>query len=86
MVDLTKDTHKIPEPPKLALGKYRHYKGKEYEVLGIGTHTETLEFFVVYKPLYEKSGSDLWVRPYSMFIESVVIDGKTIPRFQKISN
>lgn len=86
MVNLTKDAHKIPKPPKLSLGKYRHYKGNLYEVLGVGTHSETLEFFVVYKALYEKSGSDLWVRPYTMFVESIETEGKVIPRFQKVED
>ncbi len=63
-------------------GRYRHYKGNEYEVIGEGTHTETEERFVVYKALYEPYG--IWVRPYDMFFETVMIDGNTIPRFTKI--
>jgi hypothetical protein len=64
-------------------GLYRHYKGKMYEVLGIGRHSETLEEFVIYKALYKtKFGNgSLWVRPLKMFKEKVVVDGKTIPRF-----
>lgn len=64
------------------LGKYRHFKGKEYEVIGIGKHSETLEDMVVYRALYEDGG--LWVRPVSMFLENVTRDGQTIPRFSYI--
>jgi hypothetical protein len=63
-------------------GRYRHYKGNEYEVIGIAQHSETLEPMVVYRPLYGKGG--LWVRPAAMFAENVVIDGKTQPRFARI--
>ena len=62
-------------------GKYLHYKGNEYEVIAIGTHTETNEKFVVYKALY--GAGEVWLRPLDMFIESVTIEGKTIPRFSK---
>jgi hypothetical protein len=60
-------------------GRYRHYKGNEYEVIGIASHSETLEPMVVYRKLYDDGG--LWVRPAAMFAEQVVIDGKTLPRF-----
>jgi hypothetical protein len=60
-------------------GRYRHYKGGEYEVQGIATHSETGEQLVVYTPLYGNRG--LWVRPLSMFLESVNHDGKELPRF-----
>jgi hypothetical protein len=63
-------------------GKYRHYKGGEYEVVGIATHSETHEPHVVYRPLYGEGG--LWVRPLSMFIENVVVDGRTVPRFAPV--
>lgn len=63
-------------------GHYRHYKGNEYEVIGEGTHTETGEKFVVYKSQHEPI--QIWVRPFDMFFEFVVIDGKKIPRFAKI--
>lgn len=62
-------------------GIYKHYKGKEYEVIGIALHSETLEAMVVYKPLYE-SISEYWVRSEKMFTESVSIDGQTVPRFK----
>lgn len=71
--------------PVLPLGTYRHYKGNEYEVVGVGCHTETNEYFVIYKPIYEHDGQpNIWVRPYDMFVESIIIDGLTIPRFIKV--
>lgn len=66
----------------LKLGKYQHYKGKEYEVLGVAKHSETLEDFVAYKALYGEG--KLWVRPLEMFLENVEVDGKIIPRFKYI--
>lgn len=65
-------------------GKYRHYKGKEYEVIGIARHSETLEELVVYKALYQKEGENLWVRPLKMFTEEITIDGITLKRFEFI--
>lgn len=72
--------------PQLDPGRYVHSKsGKEYEVLGVACHSETLEYFVVYKPLYQHSGKpDVWIRPYEMFTEDVEIDGEIIPRFRKL--
>lgn len=61
------------------LGKYRHFKGGEYEVIGVAKHSETLDDMVVYRALY--GNGDLWVRPAEMFMENVKINGKTIPRF-----
>lgn len=69
---------------QIKAGTYRHYKGKEYEVLGVARHSETLEPLVVYRALYksEEFGPDaLWVRPLSMFTETILVDGKEIPRF-----
>lgn len=63
-------------------GKYRHFKGNEYEVLDFATHSETLEPMVVYRPLYGEG--KLWVRPASMWEEMVEKDGKLIPRFSYI--
>ena len=71
----------------IPLGKYRHYKNKEYEVLGVAHHSETLEPLVVYKALYESEdfGKDaLWVRPLDMFTEVVEVDEQRIPRFTRI--
>ena len=58
---------------------YRHYSGKEYEIVAIAKHSETLEDMVVYKALYKGGGT--WARPQAMFEENVEIDGKTQPRF-----
>ena len=63
-------------------GKYRHFKGKEYEVLFIATHSETLEPMVVYRALYGERG--LWVRPASMWTEHVERDGYSGPRFYPV--
>ena len=64
---------------EVKLGKYKHYKGKSYEVVGIAKHSETLEELVVYRALYGKN--DLWVRPLKVFLEEVEVDGKKVPRF-----
>ncbi len=64
----------------LKLGKYRHYKNKEYEVLGVAHHSETKEELVIYRALY--GDYDLWVRPLAMFIEEVEVDGKKMSRFE----
>lgn len=60
-------------------GRYRHYKGKDYQVLGIARHSETEEQLVVYRTLYGEQ--DLWVRPLEMFAGQVMVDGKAYPRF-----
>ena len=64
-------------------GKYRHYKGNEYEVIGVAKNSETLEEFVVYRALYGERS--LWARPKAMFTEKVKVDGKEVPRFQLIA-
>jgi len=66
----------------IKLGKYKHFKGKEYEVICVAKHSETLEEVVVYKALYGKG--QIWVRPIKMFMEKVEIDGKKIPRFKYV--
>lgn len=66
----------------LKLGKYKHFKGKEYEVLGVAKHSETLEKLVVYRALYGRKG--LWVRPLKMFLEKVEMEGKKVSRFKHI--
>lgn len=63
-------------------GRYRHYKGNEYTVLGLARHSETLEDLVVYRQEYGDRG--LWVRPAAMFAETVEIDGLRRPRFQLV--
>jgi len=67
----------------IKLGKYRHYKGKEYQVIGIAKHSETLEDLVVYKALYGEG--QIWVRPIKMFEEKVMVDGVEVPRFEFIN-
>ena len=66
----------------LKIGKYEHYKGGQYEILGIAKHSESMEEFVVYKALYEEG--DLWIRPLKMFLEKVEINGKRVPRFKYV--
>ena len=63
---------------EIKLGKYRHFKGGEYEVLGVAKHSETLENLVVYKNI-EKN--ELWVRPLKNFLEQVDVNGKKMSRF-----
>jgi hypothetical protein len=65
---------------KVQPGRYRHYKGHEYEVLGVARHSETEEEYVVYRARYGDGG--LWVRPTAMFLETVLVDGHPRPRFQ----
>lgn len=72
----------LPPLPELPTGRYRHYKGGEYEVIGIVRHSETLEALVLYRALYGARG--LWVRPAAMFQEEVVIEGLRQPRFQHL--
>lgn len=72
---------------EIKLGKYRHFKGKEYEVIGIGNHSETLEKMVIYRALYESKdfGKDtIWIRPYEMFVGTKNIEGKEVKRFEYI--
>lgn len=65
------------------LGKYRHYKGNEYEVIGVAKHSETLEELVIYRALYGEGG--LWARPVAMFGEDVEVNGQKVPRFEFIN-
>ena len=66
---------------KVKLGKYKHYKGGEYEVVGMAKHSETQEEMVVYKSL--KDGQ-VWARPFENFIEEVDVEGEKFPRFKFI--
>lgn len=66
----------------IKLGKYRHFKGNEYEVIAIAKHSETFEEMVVYKALY--GDGDIWVRPAKMWDETIERDGKTFKRFEYI--
>jgi hypothetical protein len=74
----------LPPLPTIALGRYRHYKGGEYQVLGVVRHSESLEPMVLYRPLYNDSGD--WVRPLAMFLETLEVDGKRQPRFALVSH
>ena len=65
-------------------GRYRHFKGNEYEVLGIGKHSETLEEMVVYRALYGEG--DIWVRPIAMWNEAVERDGQIHQRFTRMED
>tara|TARA_R110002167_G_C12262727_1_gene613204 strand:- start:58 stop:273 length:216 start_codon:yes stop_codon:yes gene_type:complete len=68
----------------LEIGRYRHYKGNEYEVIGVAKHSEDETELVVYRPLYgEKS---LWVRPLDMFTETVKVKGLDTPRFKYLGD
>ncbi|MEI7620271.1 MAG: DUF1653 domain-containing protein [Candidatus Falkowbacteria bacterium] len=67
----------------LKLGKYQHYKGGVYEVIGVATHSETMEEMVVYKALYDDG--KLWTRPLNIFLEDVYIEGEKKPRFIYLS-
>ena len=71
----------IPTDPRP--GRYRHFKGREYEVVGVARHSETEEWHVVYRPLYAPE-SGLWIRPLAMFLETVTRDGVTLPRFERV--
>ena len=73
-----------PAPLTIKKGTYRHTKsGKMYEVLGVALETESSEQLVVYRPLYE-SEFLLFARPYTMFIETIELNGAEVPRFEKI--
>ena len=70
------------ELTSIPFGRYRHYKGNEYSVLGVARHSETLEELVVYRQEYGDHG--LWVRPKQMFLERVKIDDQEVPRFRYV--
>lgn len=69
-------------------GKYQHFKGGEYEVLGVAKHSESLAVMVIYKPLYplEQDELETWVRPIEMFFDSKELNGETVPRFKYIGS
>lgn len=69
---------------KIEPGLYKHYKGKTYEVVGVAKHSETLEELVVYKATYQPEGENLWVRPLEMFLETIIVEGQNVKRFEKI--
>ena len=74
----------MSEVARPAPGKYRHYKGNDYQVLHVARHSETEELLVVYRPLYGDSG--IWVRPLKMFTELVLVEGTSVPRFRQITD
>ena len=78
----------LPTPEEAAAaippGKYRHFKGNFYQVIGIARHSETTEPMVVYRALYGEGG--LWVRPAAMWLETVERDGKTFRRFERVED
>lgn len=73
---------KLPPLIETPPGRYRHYKGMEYEVIDTVRHSETLEPMTLYRALYGEHG--LWVRPAAMFLEEVVVDGVQQPRFTRL--
>jgi hypothetical protein len=72
----------LPALPPTPLGRYRHYKGGDYEVIGVARHSESQEPMVIYRPLYNDTG--WWVRPHAMFFEHVEIEGTLRPRFERL--
>jgi hypothetical protein len=77
----------VSSKPTIKTGFYRHYRGDLYEVIGVAHHSETVEPLVVYKALYDSKefgNNALWVRPYTMFLETITIDGVTKPRFEYV--
>ena len=72
----------LPALPVVRTGKYRHYKGNEYEVIGVARHSETLEPMVIYRALYDEGG--IWARPAAMWNDTIEKDGVTYKRFTYI--
>lgn len=72
----------LPPLPYAAPGRYRHYKGNEYELISVVRHSETLEPLVLYRPL--KGDGSQWVRPYQHFFSQVLLDGQWQPRFERV--
>jgi hypothetical protein len=75
----------IKNMAEIKLGKYQHYKGNFYEVIGVARHSETLEQMVVYRALYDSKEfgkNAVWVRPEKTFLENVTVDGKEVPRYK----
>ena len=74
---------KLPPLPDVPVGRYRHYKGNLYDLIGVVRHSETLEPLALYRPLL--GDSTLWVRPWAMFFETVVIAGTEQARFARVA-
>ena len=83
-VTMSKQDSVAAAEKRIPLGRYRHFKGSEYSVVGFARHSETRETMVLYVPLYGEGG--YWVRPLDMFTELVERDGKQIPRFSYIDD
>lgn len=73
-----------PLPAEPRPGRYRHYKGNDYQVLGLARHSESLEPLVVYQALYGERG--LWVRPAAMFTEEIELAGRRVARFARLDS
>lgn len=84
MTDLARIPDNQLNVPTIPTGTYRHYKGNEYHVIGTGLDTETMKPVVIYSPVHS-SNVVYWIRPYDMFIETVTVDGKEVPRFQLVN-
>ncbi len=83
------DLPPLPDVPNVPVGRYRHYKGNLYDLVGVVRHSETLEPLALYRPLGDGNAGDgaaaLWVRPWAMFFERVVVDGVEQPRFAPLA-
>jgi hypothetical protein len=76
----------ISNKPDIKSGHYQHYLGKMYEVIDVACHSETHDWYVVYRPLYEHAGMpDMCIRPYHMFFEVVTHEGRAMPRFRHVA-
>ena len=73
---------KVDSQREFKVGLYKHYKGNEYQVIDIATHSETAECLVVYRPMY--GDKKLWVRPFDMFFEKLIVDGTEKERFEYV--
>ncbi|MEE2022862.1 MULTISPECIES: DUF1653 domain-containing protein [Alkalimonas] len=73
-----------PDNPLIQPGYYQHYKGPYYQVLDVARHSETEEWLVIYRPLYD--ASSLWARPLAMFSEQVQYQGTQLPRFRYLGD
>lgn len=76
--------NELPLPAEPRPGRYRHYKGNDYRVVGVARHSETREPLVVYQALYGEWG--LWVRPAAMFVETIEHGGQRVPRFARVAD